>query len=392
MNTRRFPAASFLMLVLLASPALAAETGTPGENNLPAIVVTSATPQQLTERVLGTGIVEPVDEVFVQPLVEGLSIETIEAEIGDRVEKGTVLATLRTDKLLLERSSQMASKARAKANLSQLEAQLKSSEAVLTDARRQYDRAKRLVENGTSTRAALEQAETSALKAQASANAAREAISVAEADLRVTEAQIEDIDLRLARTKIKTPVSGIISDRNARIGAIASGSANPMFTIIEDGAIELVAEVPEDSVMKVRQGQAAHIMLVGAREPINGKVRLVSPVVDEATRLADVFITIEEPESARVGMYASAEIIIEQTSALSLPMTAVNIDGSGATVRRIVDGTVEIVPVSTGIQDGSRVEITGGLESGDQVVAKAGAYVRTGDRVRPVSSENAISD
>ncbi|AQZ50654.1 efflux RND transporter periplasmic adaptor subunit [Martelella mediterranea] len=390
----RLAAATAVLIALAAAPSVAADGETSAEPavSLPAIVVTDATVKPLTEIVLATGTIRPVEEVFVQPLLEGLSIETIAAEIGDRVEAGAVLATLRTDMLELERSSLQANKARAEASLAQLKAQLTASEAAQTDARRQFERTQRLADNGSVSTSALEQAETEALRADASAAAAREAISVAHAEIAVTEAQIDDIALRLERTNIKAPVSGVISDKNARIGAIASGSSSPMFTIIEDGAIELVAQVPEDSVMKVAAGQKAKIELVGAGAPIMGTVRLVSPIVNDATRLADVFISIDNPESARSGMYASAEIITKQADDLALPLTAVNISQGSATVRRVKDGIVEVVDVETGIQDGETVQITSGLSEGDQVVAKAGAYVRAGDRINPVPASATASN
>ncbi|WP_174802375.1 efflux RND transporter periplasmic adaptor subunit [Martelella limonii] len=375
-----------VLLGLTAAPVLAADAATQEGSAaaLPAIMVTDATVKPLTETVLATGTIRPVEEVFVQPLVEGLSIETISADIGDRVEAGDVLATLRTDMLELERSSLNANKAKAVASLAQLQAQLTASEAARTDARRQFDRTRKLADNGSVSTSMVEQAETEALRADASAAAASEAISVANAEIAVTEAKIDDIDLRLERTNIKAPVSGVISDKNARIGAIATGSASPMFTIIEDGAIELVAQVPEDAVMKIAVGQKAAISLVGSNTPISGTVRLISPIVDDTTRLADVYISIDNPESARSGMYASASIITNEAEDLALPLTAVNISQSKATVRRVKDGVVEIVDVRTGIQDGETVQILDGLSEGDQVVAKAGAYVRAGDRINPV--------
>ena len=284
----RLATVTAMALTLGTASALAADAATTDGQvvSLPAIAVTAATVRPLTEVVLATGTIRPVEEVFVQPLVEGPSIETITADIGDRVEADAILATLRTDMLELERSSLEANKARAEANLAQLQAQLTASEAAQTDARRQFERTKKLADNGSVSTSALEQAETGALKADASTAAAREAVTVANADIAVTEAQIDDIALRLERTNIKAPVAGIISDRNARVGAIASGSTNPMFTIIENGAIELVAQVTEDSVMKVKAGQRARISLIGSGAPIMGSVRLVSPIVDDITRLA----------------------------------------------------------------------------------------------------------
>ncbi|MBB4123438.1 efflux RND transporter periplasmic adaptor subunit [Martelella radicis] len=387
----RLAVLSPMLLAMAFSPALGAEASAPAETgtSLPSIIVTDVKVMPLTAIVRATGTIEPVEEVYVQPLVEGLSVETINAEIGDRVEEGDVLATLRTDSLLLQKSSLQASKAKAEASLAQLNAQLTASEAAQTDARRQFERTKRLADNGSVSTSALEQAETAALRADASTAAAREAVSVAEADINVQQAQIDDIDLRLERTNIKAPVSGIVSGKNARIGAIATGASTPMFTMIRDGAIELVAEVPEENMMKVSEGQSATISLVGDAPALSGTVRLVSPVVDNITRLGDVFISIDEPGRARPGMYASAEIIVEEAENLALPMTAVNIDRQGSTVRRVKDGTVEIVTVKTGIQDGDAIEIVDGLAEGDQVVAKAGAYVRAGDRINPVPAAEA---
>ena len=61
-------------------------------------------------------------------------------------------------------------------------------------------------------------------------------------------------------------------------------------------------------------------------------------------------------------------------------------------MRRVNDGVVEILDVKTGIQDGEMVQILDGLSEGDQVVAKAGAYVRAGDRINPVPASAAASN
>lgn len=76
-----------------------------------------------------------------------------------------------------------------------------------------------------------------------------------EADLKVFDSQIADADLKLARTDVKTPVAGTVSAKNAKVGAIAAGNGDPLFTIIRDGDIELVAEVAESDVVRIMAGQ-----------------------------------------------------------------------------------------------------------------------------------------
>lgn len=85
-------------------------------------------------------------------------------------------------------------------------------------------------------------------------------------------------------------------------------------------------------------------------------------------------------------MYADAQIVIEEKQAIVLPLTAVTVGHDETIVRKVEDGIVHVTPVTTGIQDGEFIEITTGLKPGDKVVAKAGAYVRDGDKINPVTS------
>ncbi len=72
---------------------------------------------------------------------------------------------------------------------------------------------------------------------------------------------------------MKTPVAGVVSARSAKVGAIATGqSTSPLFTIIKDGAIELVADLSESDLPKVKLGQKAVVVIAGGRTKIDGKV------------------------------------------------------------------------------------------------------------------------
>src|SRR5690606_35574742 len=145
------------------------------------------------------------------PLVDGLSIRSLDADVGDNVEKDAVLATLNDDALLLQKSQLQANRAKAEAGLAQYKAQVIEAEANFADAVRQRDRAVKLGKAGTSSVSQVEQAEAAADVADARLQAARQSVSVGEADVKVVDSQIADIDLRLARTGVKAPVAGIVS-------------------------------------------------------------------------------------------------------------------------------------------------------------------------------------
>ena len=384
--------AGALLLTSVSTVALAEDAAPQAKVQLPAIVVTKALEKALTERVLATGTIRPVNEVLVQPQVEGLSIKAMNVDVGDRVEAGAVLATLNDDALLLSNSQLTATRAKAEAGLAQIKAQLAETEANAQEARRQADRAAALAQKGTMSTAQADQLAAAAVGAEARVRSASQGVAVGEADIKVVDAQLADIDLKLARTEVKAPVSGVVSARNAKIGAIASGAGQPLFTLIEDGKLELIADVSESDILPLKVGQKADITLAGSATAVMGSVRLVAPTIDPATRLGTVRVALDDATLARAGMYASASIIISEANGVALPMTAVTTGDGSATVRKVEKDTVKIVTVKTGIQDGSYIQITEGLKAGDDVVAKAGAYVRDGDRIAPVREEPAVSN
>jgi HlyD family secretion protein len=386
------PGLAIIMVSALIAPGLAGAQGGADRKNLPSIVVSEATTRDLVDRVVATGTLRPVDEIYVQPLVDGLSIDTLNVDIGDKVEAGASLAELSRDSLILEKSQLQANRAKAEASVAQSNAQVIEAQANYDDAIRQRDRADRLGKSGSGSVSQVEQTAAAAEVAQARLQASRQAVTVGEADIKVVDAQIKDIDLKLSRTSVKTPVAGIVSAKNARVGAIASGSGDPLFTVIKDNAIELVADLSETDIQKVEPGQRAVITVAGGRNKIEGKVRLVSPTVDATTRLGSVHILLPADSPARAGMYGSAEVVIASANALALPLSAVTSGRDGSTTRRVENGVVRQVAVEIGIQDGGFVEIKNGISVGDVVVEKAGAFVRDGDKINPVPADAAASN
>ncbi|MDP3525958.1 MAG: efflux RND transporter periplasmic adaptor subunit [Hoeflea sp.] len=375
------PLMSAPMVLAAALPAGAqeAETAQP-----PAIIAVRAVLTDITDRVLTNGMITAVEEVLVAPQVEGLAIETLEVDIGDEVEAGSVLATLSTDQLILQRSQLDANRAKALAAIAQLDAQLAEVQSTAQETVKTADRARQLADQGTYSTVQAEQAEAQATAALARIRSVEESIKVAEADVTLIDAQVKDVQLRLARTEVKAPVSGIITARGARVGAIASAAAGPLFTMIKDGRLELRADISEADMQRIAEGHAVTIHLIGGAEPVSGVVRRIEPTLNTATRLGLARIDIADGAVLRAGMFADARILVAERKAITVPVTSINMGPNGADVLKIKDGVATLTPVKTGIREGGMVEITEGLAEGDLIVAKAGAFVRNGDRVTPV--------
>lgn len=359
------------------------ENATPAVT-LPAISVSGVAQQHLRDRVIAGGLVGAVEEVLVQPLVEGQPIETLEADVGDYVEAGQVLATLSPSTLELQRSQLKAALAAARASVAQAEAGVLEAQASASEATRVADRTRALNKSGNAAQAALDQAEATATAGNARASAAKQTLESAMAQVESAEAQLANVDLNLTRTKVVAPVAGEVLARNAQIGAVASAAGLPMFVLMKDASLEVKAEIAESDLVKLQPGMVVTIRTAASPEPLRGSVRLVEPGVNSASRLGIARIAIENARTVRSGMYADAEILVAERDVLAVPVSAVGATADGALVRKVKDGLVSEVPVQTGIRDGAWVEIREGVQAGDLVVTKAGAFVRDGDRVNPI--------
>ena len=381
------------LLIAVALPGWAETAATtpvaanPAKTSLPAITVFQVANRKIEDHVLVSGMIGPVELVLVPPLIEGQPIESLNADVGDMVTAGQVLATLSTATLTLQKSQIMANDAAVRATIAQAEAQISSASSSALDAQKAADRSAALFKQGSVSSAANDAAQTAATSAAAGLAVAEQGVKSAQAQLDVLAAQVANIDLQLARTQIVAPVSGQIAARNAQVGGIASGAGQPLFTIIKDGALELSADVAEIDLPSLTAGLPATLTLAAGNTALGGRIRLVAPTIDTTTRLGNARIAVDPSPMVRAGMFAQADILVATLDAIAVPVTAVGQSGQNTTVKRVKDGLVSEVPVTTGIRQGGWVQILSGLALGDTIVAKAGAFVSDGDKINPIPSK-----
>lgn len=376
----------------IAEEALTAEkVAEPPARSLPAITVTEVQPLRLVDRIVASGLIAAVEEVQVAPLIEGQPVDALLADVGDLVVEGQVLAILSKATLDLQKAEAVASLAAARSTIAQGEAQLLEAETAGAEAQRVVDRTTKLRDSGTAPQAVWDTANANATASKARVAVATQGLEAARAQLALAEARLETVELYLGRTEVRALVAGRIVARNARLGAIATAAGLPMFVITRDGALELRADISESDVLRLVPGQTAAVRAVGMATPLEGTVRLIEPTIDTMTRLGQARISVADAGALRPGMFAEAEIVVDDHQGLAVPITALGSSADGNTVMRVRDGVVERIAVTTGIRDGGMIEITAGLQAGDQVVTKAAAFVRPGDRVNPVLAPEATN-
>jgi multidrug efflux pump subunit AcrA (membrane-fusion protein) len=188
-----------------------------------------------------------------------------------------------------------------------------------------------------------------------------------------------------ASATVTANASGVVVHGPLPVGAPASARAAPMFRIIRDGELELLAEVPQSELAKVKPGQTASIEALGASD-LAGTVRFVLPDVDPLTQLGHARIQIRNKPGLRPGAFAKALIEVGRTCNPTVPLSSVLYGSQGPVVQVIRNHRIETRPVRIGLLSGIEAEIREGLSVGDSVVVRAGAFVREGDPVRAVAS------
>ncbi|KQY05740.1 RND transporter [Massilia sp. Root133] len=327
----------------------------------PALTVTTAKPEQsrLPLSFAANGNVAAWQEAVIGSESNGLRLQEVKVNVGDVVKKGEVLAVFDS--------------APVEADVAQAKAALQEAEANASAARADAKRARALQSSGALSEQQITQYMTTERTAAARVASAK--------------ATLAQQQLRLKYTKVVAPDAGVISARNATVGAVAGVGAE-MFRMIRQGRLEWRAEVTAAELPRVKPGQKAVVQAAGGTK-VQGRVRTVAPTVDAQSRVALVYVDLPPALSAnaplKAGMFASGQFALGESPALTVPQQAVAVrDGFAYVFRLNADGRVSQLKVTTGRRLGDRVEVTDGLPADALVVTSGAGFLNDGDLVRNV--------
>jgi multidrug efflux pump subunit AcrA (membrane-fusion protein) len=185
---------------------------------------------------------------------------------------------------------------------------------------------------------------------------------------------------------VQAPVAGVISAANATVGALASGKGEALFNIIARSEYDMVGLVPTDDLGKLAVNQQATVRVIGINDNLDARVRRLAPTVEPNSQLGQALLGITTNRRLLVNASARALIKTGQSCGVAVPLTAVQYGSAGTVVQVVKGNRIETKRVETGLTSGGRIEIRDGVREGDEVVARAGALLREGDPVRPVTA------
>jgi HlyD family secretion protein len=338
----------------------------------------------LRETVVATGVMEPLARVVVQSEIPGV-VASVHADDGDRVARGRPLVELDRSRLEDQAAELRAALAHREA-LARVDV-VGRAEVDLADARRDHERARRLLERGVLSEEVVDDAAHRARLAAialADAEALRDARLAAAARARSALARVER---DLEKSVIRSPVDGVITKRRVEVGAAVADLQNGGTVIAEladDSRIHLLGELDENDVAGVREGQSAEIRVDAfPGELFAGTVRKIASAGAHEGSLSifEVEIEIEPDPRVRVGMSADARIVVrEHANALLVPNAALVRGEDGPRVRVPDPGSdeVRLLEIRELTSDGFRTALAepegaAALGEGDTVLVRAGA-------------------
>lgn len=306
--------------------------------------------------------------VAVVPKTAG-RLESVFVKLGDRVARGQRIAKIEDREILEQVKQAEAAFEVAKAGIRQREADLKFAETNL-------DRSKELFGRQLLPKQTLDDAD-------ARYQAAVAQLELGRAQLTQSQARLDELRINLANTVIDSPVNGFVARRAADAGAFVSPNA-PVADVVDISMVRLVANIVEKDLRRIEPGEPATVEVDAfPGETFSGRVARVAPVLDPATRTAQIEVEIPNTGNRlKPGMYARVSLTIEQKSkALTVPTNAlVNVEGRRG-VFLAENNSAAFREVRVGIEEPARVEILSGLKDGDRVVTTGAGALQNGDRI-----------
>jgi len=307
------------------------------------------------------GTINAKDTANVSAKVNGVAIERILVEEGDRVRAGQILAVFDTDAM--------------EQQVLQAQADVAEAEATLANASADAARVLPLIDIDAISKQEADRYRTSEVRARAS--------------LQASKARLSNQRLTLENAKVVAPVSGIISEKMVEVGQVTGG--DPLFTIIKGGVLEWRADIDPKLIGDIKVGAPVQVSLPGG-DTVMGQVNRIAPTA-ENNRQITIYASLAANSKIRAGMYQTGEFLLGSTSTQTIPNSAVVSNDGYDYVMLVTEsatrddrsmGRIKQQRVTLGERLGESVAVLEPLPSDSRIVKQGGSFLNDGDLVRVV--------
>lgn len=311
------------------------------------------------------GTLRPWQEVSIFARTTGY-LKAFYTDISEQVKKGQLMADIETPEV----DQQLRG---AQATLLQLKASVAKSKSDLALAEVTDRRFESLKGTNGVTQLELDQY-------AASLQSARANVQSAEANVTSEEAEVHRLSDLQSFEKVLAPFNGVVTGRTYDVGSmiIANPTSNdikPMFKIAENDVLRVFVNVPQSYSLTIKKGMDVKVT---ARERpgsvYTGKVMGTTNYLDPTNRSLLTEIKVPNPDfSLLPGMFVEANFTVKRDKPpLLIPAPALVSDSAGNRVAIVQDGKVHFQKVDLGVDYGKELEVVGGLNGDEQVIANPG--------------------
>lgn len=342
----------------------------------------------LVQTVVATGRVVTVSRTQVGSEITGVVLKRLVQE-GDRVTRGDLLLVLRSDELTAQvRQAEAALNELMSSTRPQASVDLANAQVQLAQASRELQRRRILAKDSVISKEELEQSEKAESLARNNVESARlKALALApgKAEEIVLRERLFALQAQLAKTQVRSEVTGIVLTRNVEPGDLVQPGMT-LFTIALDGNTEIRVPLDERNLPRLALQQNASVIADAYPDrPFPAQINFIAPSIDPERGTVEVRLTVDPvPDFLRQDMTVSVNIETDQRAhARVIPNDALgNVQGNKAIVLLLRDGKIYRQTVTLGLRGLAMSEVVSGLQDGEQVLADAVSPLKDGTRVR----------
>jgi RND family efflux transporter MFP subunit len=357
------------------------------------------TPEAVSGITVETASLAPADEVIEtlgtirSTTIANLSAKTVGnvtqilvAE-GDRVKAGQLLLTIDDRDIAAQQR-------KAAAGLAEVESAIASADAGRTAAASQealatatYNRFVQLKERGSVSPQEFEEVEARYRAAVAQKASADSMYAQMIARKSQAAADSDSAAAMLSWMRITSPVDGVVTAKNADVGMQAMPGM-PLLTVESTSGYRVDTTVDESRLGAIKSASKAQVIVDATGAVIDGTIAAVSPALDPGSRSYVVKVSLPPTEGLASGMSARARFKVGETTAITVPKSALVVQGQLTGVWGVdAAGVARLRFVQTGRDLGERVELLSGLSDGDRYVPTVTAAVREGVKVAEAAAK-----
>jgi len=334
-----------------------------------------------------SGDIQAVTEAPVLARASGY-VAKREVDIGDRVKQGQELAEMNTPELDQQIIQAKAGRDQASSALEQAMATLEGGKKNAAMAAVTAERWNSLVKKGAVAKQDAETYQSQADYLRANVEALEKAVNAAKSNIAAADGNLGRLVTMKSFAKVKAPFDGVITQRNVDTGALVTEGQTLLFRIAQTDRLRIYVNVPQQDATSVTVGQGADVSISSLpSQTFKGTVTRTANALDPSTRTLLAEVQVSNSAGLLLpGMYATVNFSTpraEPPLVIRGDTLVVRSDGPQVAVVGAGD-VVHYQRVQLGRDYGDRVEVTGGLTAGQNLVINPGDSVRDNAKVKPI--------